>query len=340
MRRLLTTGLAVLLAFLALGFAPARGLEGAKLTIRAESGGKASGTFSPMPVADPSSSFVDDPVRCASLPFCTAVPLDVILPEGFDPDINEFFLTVKLSWDDAPIADGAAQGNDLDMYIYAIGKDEAGDPTYELAGEAASSSQPEVAKLFQPMNVRYVIVAYNFNGVNQGFKIDIDFVDATIVDPDAASVGPVPGSTDPASTGGTTSPSPFAADGSSSDAGRPAFSPSFVPSSPGSPSFLPAVDPTLTPVGDLPLPGTDEVFGDFGQLQDFQKDLAKEAPKSGIDLLAASRRQLGPPKEVGAPVLVFWLVGVPLALAAVAFTVLVRRRPTALTLPVPTTPAV
>jgi hypothetical protein len=331
MKRVLLMALAMVCAFVGFGFAPARGLSGDKLSIDAKPGSKVSGTYGPMPVNDASSAFTDDPEKCETLPWCTTVPIDVNLPAGFDPDVNEFFLTVAVSWDDSSIA-GAAQGNDLDTYVYSIETDADGNNTYTEVGKSAGSTMPEVSKLFEPLNTHYVLVVYNFLGVNKGFNVDINFIDASITDPDSGftatpAAGPIGG--DGGSTGGgSVTPPPSGASSGGAHASAP-FSPD------PSPSFLPASNPTLSPSVDLPPIGTDDVFGDFGDLQDFQKDLQADAPKSGIDLLAASRRQLGPPKDVGASVLVFWLIGVPVVLAGAAFVVLLRRRPSALTLTIP-----
>jgi hypothetical protein len=297
---------------------PATALEGEKIVISATPGSKVTKSYGPMPVPD-TAGVLTTPEDCALSPACTLVPMEVQLPPGFDSFINEFFLQMTISWE-GNIDLGAAGTADLDIYIYAKRLNDDGEEEYVEVGRAASAGQPEQTKLFTPDETNYWIVVQNFNGANPGFTIDVEFVDATIVDPlfspSFTNPGPSPEDDEvfgDAPTSPAREPAPY-------EPTQPASLPSLAP---------PAVAGDPMGLGFTATPG-DAGLGDFGSFRDFQRELAAGAEPTRVDLLAASRRKLGPAEDVGAPVLFFWLLALPAAAFGGAFVLLMRRRPAAL----------
>lgn len=315
---------------------PAGANEGEKVSIRISGDDKVKKRYDGMPVNDAGSNFTSDPETCAAAPFCTLVPLEVILPADFNPDVNEFVLTVKLLWNDSGVSAGgqAAQGNDLDMYIYHEEKDAKGKVTYREVGRSAGSKQPEVSKLFTPAQKDYLIIVYNFLGVNEGFDLDVSYRDASIEDlPEFEGAAPA---ARPGSSGGG---SGSGGDDLSPDAGE-SFRPSASPSRPTfrSPSMLPSAPDTFTTNGaagfGVPTSAEDATVFDLptGSEKDLAKDLA--AGEQSQDVFKRREASLHPEPASGV-LLGFWLGVVPIALLGVAAVVMLRRRPVAMTLQLP-----
>lgn len=332
-------GVTALLVVVALA-PPAAAIQGDKISIKIENNNTTKKPYGPMAVNDAGSTFTDDPETCAAVPFCTAVPLEVLLPSNFNPDINEFVLTVRLGWDDGGVSAGgqSAQGNDLDMYIYVIGKDAKGNTTYKEVGRSAGSSQPEVSKLFTPSKTNYVIVVYNFVGVNKGFDLTLTYRDATIRDVGTFETGPsarpgAGGSTADADASGSDFASPPSAPGSASSdssslSARP--SPNVRPTF-SSPSALPFANPSLTTGPAVVAPTGPAGFSGLPIGADTSKDLNSSlAPNESQDIFKP-RVPLGPPKPVSGALLIFWFGVVPLVLVGAAAVLMIRRRPAALT---------
>lgn len=335
--------LAVAVSVLGLSLAPASpaaALEGEPIVLRAEEGESFSGDYGPMPVPDTGGALTH-PGDCAISPGCTEIPLTVELPPGFDKENDEFFFNFTAEWEGN--ADLVAAGSqDLDIYFWTLRPNpETGEPEYVEVGRAATADQPERARLFNFIEGEYVITVANFLGVNTGFRLNFDYVNVSLPDDFDPFDGAGGGSS---SSGGSGGSSATVGDGSGADGGESsALSPSVVAPSRGGGLDL---DPTApSPTSPASLAGAGDAFGfglaatpgdsglgDFGSFNEFQKDLNAEASPSSIDLLAASRRKLGPPADVGAPVLVFWLLLVPLVLGAFALAFVYRRRPAALTL--------
>ena len=309
--------------------------KGESITFRVEQGFSVSKTYPPMPVNDAGSSFTD-PADCIDLPWCTLIQIDFKFPAGFNPDKDEYVVPTAVYWDDKPVVEGTAQGNDLDIYVYTkeTTKDSAGKEkvTYREVGRSASARQPETMKLFGPMpdNPTLYMVVYNFLGPNLGYKVEMKFKGVSVEElPEYGSPGFGGGEDDSssASTGAGSSESDF------SSAPFKPFGDDFVPSTP---SGLPTSAGSISggPSLGVPISGSDD-FGNFGGSGDFDRELAGGGTQSGVDLLAASRREAGPPKPVPGAVLFFWLGVVPAVLGGVAIGALIRRRPAALTLAVP-----
>ena len=338
-RRLL---LATTLAALGLGVtvvpvSPAAAFEGERIVLRAEEGMTFTGDYGAMPVAD-AGGVASHPGDCALAPSCTEIPMTVEVPADFDPDTDEFFFNFTAAWEgNADLLLVGAQ--DLDIYFWTLRPNpETGEEEYVEVGRAATASQPERTRLFNLIENEYVITVQNFLGVNTGFRLTFDYVDVSLPDDFDPYDGANPANNNNNSQSDSSSGSAGGGDASTSDS-----SPSFGPSSPSGSLDLnpsapaPSSPSTLAGTGDsfgfgLSATPGDSGLGDFGSFNQFQKDLNAEAEPSSIDLLAASRRQLGPPSDVGAQILLFWFLLVPLVLGGFAIAMVMRRRPAALTL--------
>lgn len=336
-RTLARTGLSIAavltLATTPLLATPVAALEGEPIVIRAEEGARIERDYGAMPIAD-TAGVLTHPGDCALSPGCTEIPLTVELPDDFDPETDEFFFNFLGEWEGNQDL-GSAGSQDLDFYIWTLRPDEDGEEEYVEVGSAASASEPERTRLFNFIEGEYVICVVNFLGVNTGFRITLDYVDASIPD----DFDPRAGVDRPSSAGGSSSnPQSGSSDTGSSGSGSSPSNGStpfdFSPTAPA-PSSPASLAPTAGGPGGFGLgftatPG-EAGLGDFGSFNEFQKDLNSGVTESPIDLLAASRRQLGPAEPVGAPILLFWLLALPLAAGAGALVFVMRRRPAALT---------
>lgn len=291
---------------------------------KAEEGWTTTVEYDPMVVADPSS--VDhEPETCALVPWCSLVKIVPEYPAGWNPEVDEFVITTTISWQSTPIVPGTAESNDLDIYVYTyedvIQDDGTTEKEYREVNRAASGRQPERMKLFGPPpdNPTLYMVVYNFNGPNLGFKVDMDVNVVTYADPD--SYYPL--------APGVSGTNGFEEIGGSGSGGFESTTVPFTPSAfePRSPSQLPSIMPvpSAAPSGLTPSPTFSEGFDGFRPLSE---DLAGDRGPGILDAVRA--RVVGTPKPVGAPVLVFWLVLVPLALLAAGAVWLMRRQPAAL----------
>lgn len=314
-------------------------LEG--MTIDAREGATASKEYpvGSIPAQDPSGEF-HTPADCVDLPSCAVVPLTVAYPEGFDRDMQEFFLDVVITWDQGKVevdtgrrvggqnVRESVQGNDLDIYFYTK-KPDPKDPKKMKdteIGRAATANMPEKARLFGGFDV-YDIVITNYSGVNRGFTIDVTFVPAFITTPFFGE-GNEPAFTRPV--------------GAQDLAGSPDSG--FLDlSTPGPAAFRApegAATPLLEPTGsDGLLSGAVGASslgdGEFGDA-DPSFDAALAGTRKSASSLFEEARRPGPAGPVSTAVLLFWLALVPLLLAAAAAVVFIRRRPTALSFDVAT----
>jgi hypothetical protein len=335
-RRLLLATLVVALGLAAVPASPASAFEGERIVLRAEEGNSFTHDYGAMPVPDTAGARTE-PGDCALSASCTEIPMTVELPASFDPDNDEFFFSFKAEWE-GNVDLAAAGSQDLDIYFYTLRKNEEGEDEYVEVGSAATADEPERTRLFNLTEGEYVITVINFLGVNTGFRLSFDYVDVSLPDGfdpyDGAKAGGFAGggrSDNDASDSSDAGGSSGSADSSSSFASSSAeLSLQPVAPSPSSPSTLAGPGDSFD-FGLAATPG-DAGLGDFGSFNQFQKDLNAEAQPSSIDLLAASRRKLGPAADVGAPVLVFWLLLAPLVLGGFALAMVIRRRPAALTL--------
>ncbi|HEX2851487.1 MAG TPA: hypothetical protein VHN98_13075 [Acidimicrobiales bacterium] len=347
----------VLLAAFALGSLlavtgnrPAQALDGGEYVIPVQEGAHVVENFAAMPASDPSGSFTTDPDSCVDLPFCTTIQLKPRFPSDWNPD-TDWLMYVNLTWQRQSFADlpqnavtggnGQLATNDVDIYVYTketkVASDGSTSEEYREVGRSASAGFPEQMKLYgsSPDNPIYYVVVYNSSGVNLGFTLDTTVRVFSFADPDSYLTGGAFGGG--SSSGGSGSGSSlFGTSPSSGFPSAPLSPASFGPGrvTPRTPSDL----PMLTPGAVASAGAADAALSSFladlpVATKGLEADLAG-APSSGI-LDAVRNRHTGPPRPVHAPVLVFWLALVPLALLAAAVGFLIRRRPAALTFPAP-----
>ena len=280
------------------------------------------------------------PDDCVDLPTCARIPVRVQYPEGYDREMNEYFITVTISWEagdvDVVIPGRPAgqdkvhaQGNDLDNYFYVTEKDEKGATVYRLLAQAATSANPERARWLGGAD-EYIFIVSNYTGVNRGFTVTVKTSPAFFGNPVEDLGTPFR----PAASDSTPTALPEEVGDFESFEPGPAAS---APSSGGAVrADLP--EPVFTTnAGGLPVIGADGVdtFGAFGgSSEEFESALDGEAPQ-----LFQPARQVGPPKAVSGSLIVFWLGVVPLILAAAAGAWFWRRRPAALSFTAPPRPS-
>ena len=318
-------------AFVVVPSSPAHAQEGEPIIVKAEEGLDFKREYGILaPPGDAAGEF-HDPEGCAKAPFCMTIPMEILLPEGYDPDYDEFTMPLTVDWEDARVQGRAGvngQGNDLAVYIWYGEKfdgDGDGDKEWVEYRHKDGADRPEAINMFQPDDGKYFLVVSNFSGVNMGFTVTLGY-NYRGVPRDDGSVAPVGVRPRPGSGSGASTGSP-AADDTTPARTLPTFTPS-------SPSFDPA--PVLTPDLLPAVPGGEREDGFASAFPGGLKPLAEDlAGSGGVDLTAAGRRQLGPPSPVSGGVIAFWLGLVPILLVAAAGAVVIRRRPTALTLPIP-----
>lgn len=120
---------------------------------------------------------------------CDNVPL-VIEDPKLGPT-EDYFVTIKVTWEPNTEVEGEAGANDLDVYLYddrqirarkdsgcadpkaTVGKD--GATCFTKVGQSASAVQPETIKLFSPEPlVNYNLVVVNYTGPNISYTIEGD----------------------------------------------------------------------------------------------------------------------------------------------------------------------
>ena len=292
-------------------------------------------------VGNEPSGEVHTPDDCAMIPTCARIPVTVQFPDGYDRELEEFIVSVSISWEAGDMyvefpgrpagQDGQkVQGNDLDNWFYVVEEDEEGATEYRQLAQAATASNPEVARWLGGAD-EYVFSISNYLGVNRGFKVTITTTPAIFGNP-IEDLGT-----------GFRSPSDG---GSSSETASPtvedleSFEPGPAASLPRSSASngIDMPDPVFTTTpGGLPVIGADtaETFGAFGgSTEEFEAALDGEAPQ-----LFQPAREVGPPKAVSGSLIAFWLGLVPIVLALAIGAWFWRRRPTALSFTGPATPS-
>ena len=267
---------------------------------------------------------INTPDECALVPSCTMVPLEITpLPErGEDED---WVVRLDVAWDaeniETPNNLAGSQGSsDLDVYMYHWGPlfDDEGEPEmnddgtqaegYIETGRSASGENPEIFKLFRPVETEYWLVVQNFLGVNEGFDLNFSFTDTSFGGIGDFGIGST-------STGPAT---PAPSDGDRLSFGDQPARPFAAPVTPAPPT------PAATAYED----------DDFGFASSLRDDLlaADEGPVRG-SLFAED--DLAPPADVGTSTLLLWLGLFPLLLVGAAIAFLVRRRPSTLSIRFP-----
>lgn len=117
------------------------------------------------------------PADCEASPSCDYYPLEVIVPDGFDPEFDEFFLVIEVSWDPTD--------TDTDVFFYDDGQlaEAEGETGYTELSSSASSANPEVIKTRNATLGRYNIVAVNFAGASTEIRIKVTYNDQDFTTP-------------------------------------------------------------------------------------------------------------------------------------------------------------
>jgi hypothetical protein len=266
-----------------------------------------------------------DPETCrqAVTTYCVAIPFHLNRPADMPPD-EEFTLRFTMGWKvavedvEVPVL-GEVTSNDMDFFIWNspyVPTREDGEPT-EYAASAATTAQPEKVSFNTPPKDDYWLVIVNFVGFNEGgVNLKISW-DPEVFPSPFEDLGDGARPNDASAEEFAVTPSFTAGDlGSPLSGGAPAF-------------FTPPGGFTGFAGGDV-FTGLSSVGVDDGFIDGVEGDLDNE-------LLAEAKRLTAKPVTTfkraapAAPAIVgFWLVGVPLALLAVAVVMLLRRRPAAL----------
>ena len=261
------------------------------------------------------------PSFCTSSPSCDVIPLKVVLPPDYDHDTNDFAVQVRLDWTTTDLPNHQGQANDLDLFIWD--QPEGADPVDRSSGGVV----PEIAGLAQPEKGNYAIVVRNTTGVNNGYKITVKWINGRLV-PQSESQEPEFSAFN--EDNGPSAYTPTAAPGTTkSHVPPPAFFPSSLPTSGGGLTslFTPANDSQLSALGGS---SDDALRALLGTNAD------KAAAGLAAQALFATQATRGTAKAPPGVLLVFWFGFVPLLLLAVGAFLLYRRRPTALSIMVPT----
>ncbi len=252
-----------------------------------------------------------NPGTCRSRPDCDVVPLKIVVPERLkSPDTAEdFFVRVSMSWPedvDGPI--GTSE-NDMDMYIW---EDPAGD---DDVASGASSANPERASLVNPRNGDYSIVVVNWAGTNRGYNLHVEWISGEIPTPYEALA---PGRT---SSGGGSDEGTFVPpeDTSGEPVDESAFSP--VPAAP-------TAEPEAAP--RRPIAGDDAFGFSLPRAPALSPSLGDSSEEAASLFDSQPAVSLGPAEPVPAPVVLFWLLAVPMVLLGGSFLWLRQHRPAAL----------
>jgi hypothetical protein len=298
----------LLLGVLALSPAmPVSALDQAANAIRITENQKVEKEFGPIPAQNPLPGLpapapkLNTPEQCKQQPFCDVIPLEVVLPPTLKK-ADEFFVSVTLEWKTNRI-DGVSAGgneyvkptdvNDMDLYVW---DDPIGE---EPIVQSATSTNPELLRLFRPSKGKYSIVVFNYSGPNTGYKLSVEYKPEHIVPPFeslAPDFTPVATPADPfVPVEEPEAHSVLPIDTSGAD-----VTPTTLPPAP--PSEAKAAP--LTPVAIDPDP-------DFTNFADDAFDEQLAAPSTDV-LTEKQVKAVGPPKPASATSLLFWLAIVPL----------------------------
>jgi len=160
-------------ASLLVGGGDARALEGEEFTVFANTTTEVD--QGAIPASDPASSQgsivtgAPTPDRCATMPSCMVVPVNIEIPEDIEPG-DDFVVAMEFSW-----VDSTGEGlDDLDFWVFDDGQTAEREGTaagYTEVGSSAGADNPEKVGLYEPTLGRYNIVANNFSGVITSWHI-------------------------------------------------------------------------------------------------------------------------------------------------------------------------
>lgn len=259
------------------------------------------------------------PDLCENAPTCTVVPLNVVLPEDFDPDTNDFAIQVRLDWETSQLPNNQGQANDLDLFVWD--RPQGDDPI----GRSVGTQVPEIVGLAQPQKGAYNIVVRNSLGNNVGFKLTFRWIDGRLVTPEESqepSFTPFFESGESTQDGPTPPPDPQLA----APAGRDSFDSSRLSASASSGGFPSIVPEEPAEVGSTA--SLDDEFS-FGGPTDIRALLGAGVgdPQGGLELFSTRTAATGPAKPPSPLLFWFWLGVVPLVLLGALAVLLLRRRP-------------
>ena len=249
---------------------------------------------------------------------CDRVPLDVVVPNVDAAD--DWFLIVEVTWRPSESAENDAQDAqlcDLDVWLYddqQVSKRSGGTSFTEM-GSSQTAAQPETIKTYAPDLGRYNLVVQNFAGVNVDYTVTGRIVIGKFDKPFEA-LGPSARETSDAPEESAAGSGPVDL---SADDVRPTPRPSFDSDAPAAP-FVPITQGVLEEVAVLP----ESDFASFDEDgSSFEQRLRPPVP-TGV---GTALPIVGPPGDVSPVLVIFWLVFVPIALAAAGWVLLMRRRP-------------
>lgn len=305
---------------------PAGAIEGEKITYEAKPGSRLEQDFT-TPMAPTDGGTIHSPDECGLVTWCTRVPIEIIPPANRGAT-EDYVVVLSVAWeaDDVETPDnigGKQESNDLDVYLYhrAPVLDDEGNPEknedgttkedYVETGRSASGQRPEVIKLFRPEEIEYHLVVVNFVGVNRGFTVTLEFQDAAFT---------IPGITDDAgsspSAAGPSFTPPASAPSNSLALGGGGAAPQVAPAAPELPSLAPSV--------------SDD---DFGFADEIDASLLEADEPTRNSLFA--EEEIRAPEPVTGASLALWLGLLPLALLGGILALVIRRRPSALRMQLP-----
>ena len=206
------------------------------------------------------------PADCASeLVGCEVVPIELDVPQE-DPDEIEaqgYVLTVVVDWDPGQRVDnvfqvGTVYANDLESFLYQspLAVDSAGRATYTAR---SNTTNPASLVAVSPTSKKFQLVVANYNGVNNGYTLDVSLTSAAQLafDPNAFAPAKTPDYVQPTFNPPSSTPQQNGFGGASGPAFFPPAGPGAAPA-PATPAgfTVPNIpggkaDPMLVAIGDV-----------------------------------------------------------------------------------------
>jgi hypothetical protein len=244
-----------------------------------------------------------DPATCSSTPGnpCDLIPIHIGEPSGS----GDFVVTIKVTWDQQPVANGVTTTNQIDVYLW--------DDPPKKAVRTKSSGVAGAAQVGvdAPKNRKFSLVVWNNQGANNGYHVNMHYFPAQGARPDE-SLDPTFKA--PADTSGSATPTPRS-------------SPRATPSVTGGGST--PVFPSLAPTGGIALGAdpfaSDPTFANLGAAGFDRSQLTGQARN-----FAPPAAKVSPPRPVRGLTVALWMTLVPLVLVGLGVAWFARRRPVAL----------
>lgn len=206
------------------------------------------------------------PADCASEAIgCEVVPIELDIPQE-DPDEIEaqgYVLTVIVDWDPGARLDnvfqvGTVYANDLESFLYQkpLAVDSAGRATFTAR---SNTTNPASLVAVSPTSRTFELVVANYNGVNNGYTLNVSLTSAAQLefDPSQFQPGKTPDYVQPTFTPPPSSPQENGFGGASGPAFFPPSNPGAAPAPAAPAGFtVPDIaggkpDPMLVAIGDV-----------------------------------------------------------------------------------------